>query len=107
MFRNIFKLLVFIIFVSGFCSSCASTISFKEYAFAEAALTASTRLDAQKLSSHSYVKAQSYFRQGKVEFKQANYDKARSYFNKAQELAETAELLSYIKRSQAGGDTLY
>ena len=87
--------------------SCASTISFKEYAFAEAALSASVRLNAHKLSPHSYVKAQSYLRQGRVEFKQANYDKARSYFNQAQKLAEMAELRSYIKRSQSGGDTLY
>lgn len=98
----IFYLLIFL-----FCSACASTISFREYAFAEAALAASARVDAQRLSPHSYVKAQSYFRQGKVEFKNANYDTARSYFNQAQKLAEKSELLSYIKRSQSGGDTLY
>ena len=80
---------------------------FKEYAFAEAALLASVRVDAHRLSPNAYVKAQSYFRQGKVEFNDANYDTARSYFNQAQKLAERAELLSYIKRSQSGGDTLY
>ena len=99
--------LIVLVFLSGFCVSCASTISFKEYAFAEAALSASARVDAQKLSPHSYVKAQSYFRQAQVEFNDANYDTARSYFTKAQKLAEMAELRSYIKRSQSGGDTLY
>jgi len=98
---------VFCLFAFAFCVSCASTISFKEYAFAEAALEASARVDAQKLSPHSYVKAQSYLRQGKIEFNNANYDKARSYFNQAQRLAEMSELRSYIKRSQSGGDTLY
>ncbi|MDE0151221.1 MAG: tetratricopeptide repeat protein [Bdellovibrionales bacterium] len=99
---KIFYLIVFV-----FCISCASTISFKEYAFAEAALEASARVDAQRLSPHSYVKAQSYFRQGRVEFNNANYDTARSYFTQAQKLAETAEVRSYIKRSQSGGGTLY
>lgn len=99
------NILAVIVFLS--CISCASTISFKEYAFAEAALLASARLSAQKLSPHSYVKAQSYFRQAQVEFKNAHYDKARSYFNQAQKLAEKAELHSYIKRRQSGGDVLY
>ncbi len=106
MFKNIYRLSKFFAFLL-FCSACASTISFKEYAFAEAAFSASARVSAQKLNPHSYMKAQSYLRKGQQEFKQANYDKARAYFNKAQEFAETAELLSYIKRSQAGGDTLY
>ena len=107
MHKNTYVYLTVFIFLSGFCVSCASTISFKEYAFAEAALAASSRVDAQKLSPHSYVKAQSYFRQGKMEFNSANYDTARSYFTQAQKLAERAELRSYIKRSQSGGDTLY
>jgi len=102
-----FKNIVALVFILGFCISCASTISFKEYAFAEIALVASARMNAQELSPHSYVKAQYYLRQGKVEFNNANYDKARSYFTQAQKLAETAELRSYIKRSQSGGDALY
>ena len=104
---NVFKSFHLLLIVLLFSVSCASTISFREYAFAEAALAASRLVDAQKLSPHSYVKAQSYFRQGRLEFKEANYDKARSYFSQAQKLAEKAEMRSYIKRSQSGGDTLY
>ena len=83
--------------------ACASTASYEEYAFAEAALSAARQMKAHTSSPSLYAKARTQFKLGRVEFRKKNYDKANKHFKKARRLAEKAEVVSFIKISKGGG----
>ena len=91
------------VFLFSFLTACASTVSYEEYALAEVAVGAAEKARARQLSPNDLLKAQSYLRRAQMAFVKKDYDKARSLFNKSKKKAESAETLSYIKRSRQGG----
>ena len=88
-------------------TSCASTLSFKEYALAEIALKEAQDLEAQKNDKVNYIKANSYFLKAKVALQTKRYDEANKLFKKSRFYAEKAEMFSYLKRSMNSEEVLY
>ena len=91
-----------IIGISWGLTACVSTRNFEEYALASAAMEAAKQSRAVQMSPSYYSRARSQFGIGLVAFQNKHYDRANEHFQRARKLAEKAELISYIKKSQGG-----
>lgn len=88
---------------SFFFISCVSPASFEDYAIAHIAIKTAKESNAGSHSTNLYLKALSYYRQGEISFKNKDYGMAKEYFEKSREMAERAELITYLKKSMGSG----
>lgn len=97
--KKIYTTLWLCMVLSG-CQSFPEPI--EEYTLARAALDAARAVQAQRNSPAYWQKADEFYRQARILYREREYAEAKNLFIKARQAAETAETQSRIIRFKNG-----